>query len=174
VKIIAYVGLIALGLCDIQFSINAIRKFTQQSPTKVSLGLSFMLSAALLNAVANSAISAGSHGLMSLNAMLGGCMSYIVGHNNMVSLSEDSTIKPPYYQNTWSIWQLALTNISLIMGYQYWLKISHPKQHQQLSIFFGQKALGVQYKNIAASLLFGAHVGLAKTNIGKETHKHQP
>jgi len=176
VQLVGYVGLIALGLCDIQFSVNEAKHFYQHAKRPESWGLTALLMLAVLNAVANSAISAGSYGLLSLNALLGASMSYMVMHNSMNTLYEDTAKqKPPFNQNYGSITHLLYLNIAIIFSYASWLKHYHYKTYQKINQSFSKPVfMGMSYKPLSAIMIYAAHLGLSKANTSKEKQKDLP
>ncbi len=173
-KCVLSMGLLALIICDALFSIDACEKF--KPALSSSMGLMAMKILAIMNALANSQLSAEGTGFLSLSALMGGVMSYITMDNSLVEIHQDSKkTSPPFAEDKDAPLQLMLFQLAVISIYTSWLHVCHPKQLGLIKAFFSKNVLlSTTRGSIALCSFIGCHMGLASINKEPEKLLGQP
>lgn len=140
-KILSWIGLASLTICDALFSRNAMDYILKHSPTYNSIPEYTALGLAFCNAMANSQITADGKGYFNLDAWLGGAMSFIVMTNSTQKIAKQDDIKPPLSSNENMVWALFFYNSAIYLTFSTWLAIYRPKAYEALSRFFSKPIL---------------------------------
>lgn len=134
---LTYTGMASLMLCDAIFSIENIKKFTNKSYSSLLTG------AALLNALANSQLSAQGKGFFNMQAILSFTMSFVTMQNATREICEDKKKQlPPFTKSKVNPFAVALFNITLPLLWYNALNFIKPKTASAVLGMLQQPLLG--------------------------------
>ena len=165
-QLISAVGMLSLLLCDMFFSMKACGIFNAEPKEGFSGKLNLLKGLSVMNALANSQLSAQGKGFFSIGALMGGIMSYITMHNSVTRLYHDTEKKePPYSPDSTAPLQLFGLHIVVASAYGLWLHVARPIQFSIIKRFLRQPILiSATYGSIGLTGLISCHMGLASIN----------
>ncbi|MEC7030292.1 MAG: hypothetical protein VXW87_01305 [Pseudomonadota bacterium] len=173
---VTMIGMCSLIICDLFFSIETCRKFKIKSTEKQLSILDFLKSLSVMNAIANSQISAQGTGFFSIKAIMGGVMSYITMHNSVTELYNDTKKKaPPFHPDRFAPLQLLGLHAVCATVYGIWLQLYRPIQMRLIKSYFAKKvALSATRGSLCISAIIGGHMALASINEKPQKLVPQP
>lgn len=176
-KALSYLGIASLIICDALFNIEQVNKY-QKSNRKLSRVFSPLI---LLNAVANSQITALGKGFACVEAWIGGIMSFVVMQNSTQELANNAGKSskapiPPFSNNDRDPYLLLLLNCIGVFTYSTWLRLFRPSAYMQLTRFANIQLFPMSpLITVGKTLQFACVVtglSICKANESHITRKH--